>query len=93
VYEGQAWLVEIKSSNDKARFPLKNISKKQVGHGRYWRTGGAKEIFIIHSIPTNEFFFVPFEFIDKQFREGKSSLKWLQLAPYRREPTYEFYKE
>lgn len=91
VSKGQAWLVEIKSSNDLARFPLKNISKKQIGHGRKWVLAGAKEIFIIHWIPRNKFFFVPFRFINKQFVAKKSSINWDDLLVFEEPKEYRFY--
>ncbi len=92
IYNGQAWLVEIKSTIDEARFPLKNISKKQVGFGRYWRTAGVKEIFIIHHLLWNKFYFVPFRFIDEAFIEKRSSIKWDELTVFEEEKEYEFYK-
>jgi len=91
IHEGQAWLVEIKSSIDPVRFPLKNISKKQVGHGRYWRTAGAEEVFIIHHILTNNFYFVPFRFVDEWFKESVSSVKWEDLIIFKEAKEYEFY--
>ena len=91
IYNGQAWLVEIKSSIDKVRFPLKNISKKQVGYGRYWKTAGAKEIFIIHHLVTNKFYFVPFEQVDQWFREKVSSVKWEDLSIWQEDINYAFY--
>ncbi len=92
IYEGQAWLVEIKSTNDLARFPLKNIKKKQVGHGRYWRQAGAKEVFIIHHLIWNKFYFVPFAVIDQAFKEKRSSIKWDELAVWEEPFTFEFYR-
>lgn len=91
IHNGQGWLVEIKSSIDPIRFPLKNISKKQVGHGRYWRTAGAKEVFIIHHLLTDKFYFVPFDIVDQWFKDKISSIKWGDLTVYEREITYEFY--
>ncbi len=92
VHKGQVWLVEIKSTNDIARFPLKNISKKQVGFGRYWRAAGAKEVFIIHQIPWNKFYFVPFNFIDEKFKGKKASINWDEIEVFEREVDYEFYR-
>ena len=91
IYKGQAWLVEIKSTIDTARFPLKNISKKQVGHGRLWKAAGAKEIFIIHNLVTEKFYFVPFKFIDDAFREKRSSIYWEEFEPFEERKEYEFY--
>lgn len=93
IYRGQAWLVEIKSSMDKVRFPLKNISKKQIGHGRYWRRAGAKEVFIIHHLVTNKFYFVPFNYIDEAFREGRASIKWEELLIFQEDKEYAFYAD
>ncbi len=91
IHKGQAWLVEIKSSLDPVRFPLKNISKKQVGYGRYWRTAGVKEVFIIHHLLTNNFYFIPFKTIDEWFKEGRSSVKWDELIIWMEGKEYEFY--
>ena len=91
IYEGQAWLVEIKSSMDTVRFPLKNISKKQVGYGRYWRTAGAKEVFISHHLVTDKFYFVPFNIVDEWFKDGVSSVKWDDILIWQEDRTYEFY--
>lgn len=91
IYEGQAWLCEIKSSMDKVRFPLKNISKKQVGYGRFWRTAGAKEVFIIHHIVTDKFYFIPFNLVDEWFKEGVSSVKWDDILVWQEDNGYEFY--
>ncbi len=91
IHGGQAWLVEIKSTVDTVRFPTKNISKKQVGFGRFWRTAGVKEIFIIHHLVTNKFYFVPFREVDKWFKEGRASIKWDELLVWQEEKEYEFY--
>ena len=91
IYKGQAWLVEIKSTIDTARFPLKNISKKQVGHGRFWNLAGAKEVFIIHNLVTDKFYFVPFKFINEAFKEGRSSIYWEEFEPFEERKEYEFY--
>jgi len=91
IYKGQAWLVEIKSTIDAVRFPLKNISKKQVGFGRYWRTAGALEVFIIHHLVTNKFYFIPFSLVDEWFKEGRSSIKWDELLVWQEDKEYEFY--
>lgn len=91
IYKGVVWLVEIKSTFDLARFPLKNISKKQIGHGRAWTRVGAKEIFIIHKVPRKEFFFVPFSFINTAFEEGRSSVSWDELEVFKEDRKYEFY--
>lgn len=92
IYKSQTWLVEIKSSMDLVRFPLKNISKKQIGHGRKWQKAGAKEIFIIHNIPNNEFYFVPFKYIDELFKANQSSIKWDELLVFNEVKDYKFFK-
>jgi penicillin-binding protein-related factor A (putative recombinase) len=91
IYQGQAWLVEIKSTIDEKRFPLKNISKKQVGAGRYWRAAGAKEYFIIHQKVWNKFYFVPFTIINDLFKEGRSSISWSELTVWEEDVNYKFY--
>lgn len=91
IHRGQAWLVEIKSSIDPVRFPFKNISKKQVGYGRYWRIAGAKEVFIIHHLITDNFYFVPFDIVDQWFKDSKASIKWEELLQFKEDKYYEFY--
>lgn len=92
ISNGQTWLVEIKSSIDLVRFPLKNISKKQVGHGRKWQKAGAKEVFIIHNIPNNDFYFVPFRYINEAFKASQSSIKWDELLVFKESKNYKFFE-
>ena len=92
LYSSYTWLVEIKSSMDMARFPLKNIKKSQVGFGRRWQLAGALSIFIIHKIPTQEFFFVPCDIIYNKMQKGSASFKWEDLLQYRRNFDYEFWR-
>jgi penicillin-binding protein-related factor A (putative recombinase) len=91
IYQGQAWLIEIKSTIDEKRFPLKNISKKQVGAGRYWQAAGAREYFIIHQKVWNKFYFVPFTIINDFFKEGRSSIFWDEIEMWAEPKDYKFY--
>lgn len=92
VYKGMAILVEIKSSNDPVRFPLKNISKKQIGYGRRWVMAGAKSMFIIHRILTNEFYFVPLSEVNAKVASSSSSWKWDELEAFKKEDfTWKFW--
>ena len=92
IYKGQPILAEIKSSVDPDRFPLKNISKKQIGYGRRWVLAGAKSMFIIHRIQTNEFYFVPLTEVLKKFESKHKSWKWSELDYFKRTADYEFWK-
>lgn len=92
VYKGMAILVEIKSSVDPVRFPLKNISKKQVGYGRRWVMAGARSVFIIHNILTDEFYFVPLSEVNSKINSRSASWKWEELAKYKKESyTWKFW--
>jgi len=92
IYNGQTYLVEIKSSNDVARFPLKNISSKQIGHAQRWSFAGAKSIFIIHRIPTNEFYFVPFSEVLAKAKSKKASWRWEELQFYKQCKEYKWWQ-
>ncbi len=92
IYMGTVILTEIKSSYDPMRFPLKNISKKQIGTGRRWVAAGTKSMFIIHRLQTNEFFFVPLTEVLKKMDSGHKSWKWSELEYFKHEATYAFWK-
>ena len=91
MFRGQVYLTEIKSSIDPTRFPLKNISKKQIGYGKRWTGAGAKSIFIIHRLPTDEFFFVPLSEVTLRLGSRKASWLWSELEPFKHEVTYKFW--
>jgi penicillin-binding protein-related factor A (putative recombinase) len=91
IYKGHATLVEIKSSIDPVRFPLKNISKKQIGYGKRWIMAGASSMFIIHRMRTNEFFFLPFEEVYKKLQSKKASWRWEELTEFKKDYRWKFW--
>lgn len=92
MHKGHMWLVEIKSSMDPVRFPLKNISKKQIGYGKRWQGAGASSIFIIHRIETDEFFFVPLSEVLDKLKSKSASWHWSELEPFKNEAAYDFWQ-
>ncbi len=92
-FRGQAYLVEVKSSIDPARFPLKNISTKQLGYAMRYLKAGWKSMFIINRVPTNEWFFVSFETVFERFKSSKASWNWEELEPYKRDITHNFWSK
>ncbi len=92
-YDGQPWLVEVKSSVDPIRFPWKNISGKQLGFSKRYIHAGWESIFPIHRVELGVWYFVPFKFIWAQMKGGKSSIKWDLLDIFRRDLEFEFWIE
>lgn len=90
---GQPWLVEVKSSIDPVRFPWKNISPKQLGYSKRYIYAGWGSIFPIHRKELDVWYFVPFAFVWKQLKSGKSSIKWEDLDIFRRDLDFKFWEE
>jgi penicillin-binding protein-related factor A (putative recombinase) len=92
IHKGQATLIELKSSIDPVRFPLKNISKKQIGYGRRWTTAGANSMFIIQKIDVvDKFFFLPFSEVHRKLKSKKASWRWEELAEFEKDYTWKFW--
>jgi len=91
-YKATPWLIEIKSSIDCARFPMKNIKGTQFGIGRRYRLSGWKYMFIIHQKLWNYWYFVPFDFVFDLYSKGHRSIKWEALKPFLKHKTYNFWE-
>jgi len=92
-YRSSPWLIEIKSTVDCARFPMKNIKGTQFGIGRRYRLSGWKYMFVIHNIIWDSWYFVPFDYLFKLYSDGNRSVKWDSLKPFVREYKYKFWEE
>ena len=92
IYKGKPILVEIKSSIDPDRFPLKNISKKQIGAARRWNLAGAKSMFIIHRKPTDEWYFLCLKTVWEKYESGKKSWLWSELEDKKQVMGFPFWK-
>lgn len=90
-FRGQAYLVEVKSSIDPVRFPLKNISSKQLGYAMRYIKAGWKSIFVINRVPTNEWFFIDFVAVLEQFKSSKASWKWEELEAFKKPINHNFW--
>lgn len=90
--KGKSWLVEVKSSIDPKRFPLKNISGNQLGYAMRYIKAGWASMFVIHRMPTNEWFFVPFEVVITQFKSSKASFNWEDLMEFKNNLEFKFWE-
>lgn len=92
-YKATPWLIEIKSTIDCARFPLKNIKGTQFGIGRRYRLSGWKYMFVIHNLIWDSWYFVPFDFVFEIYNSGKRSIKWDEIRNFVRPYKYKFWEE
>ena len=90
-YDSQPWLVEIKSSIDPARFPLKNISGSQLGFALRYSKAGWKSIFIIFSYNNLCWYFVPLAVVYEKFKSKNASWKWEELEPFKQDVNFKFW--
>jgi penicillin-binding protein-related factor A (putative recombinase) len=91
-WRSQPWLVEVKSSVDLIRFPLKNISGSQLGFAMRYIKAGWRSMFILHHLPTQSWYFVPFSIVMDKFKSPAASWKWEELAKYKYEIKFEFWR-
>lgn len=91
-FSGTPWLVEVKSSIDPKRFPLKNISSKQIGFAMRYLKSGWKSMFVITRVTTNEWFYLPFEVVINQFMSKHASFTWEELVQYKHELNFNFWE-
>jgi len=90
-YKSTPWLIEVKSSIDLARFPLKNIKGTQIGLGRRYMLSGWNYMFVIHHVIWDLWYFVPFDFIYKTYMSKKRSISWKDLKPFTKQKKYKFW--
>jgi len=90
-YKAAPWLIEVKSTIDRARFPMKNIKGTQFGIGRRYRLSGWNYMFVIHHVSWDTWYFVPFDFMYEKSTSGIKSLKWEDLKVFAKNKDHKFW--
>jgi len=83
---GEMYYAEMKSSTDKSRFALKNISSGQIGAAKRQIAAGGKYYFYLHQLSDDRWFKVPAQVL---LDTNKSSIRWDELGSY----AWELYNE
>ena len=79
IWRGEMFFAEVKFSTIKDKFPLQNISRKQVAHARRVIKAGGSYYFFIKSYQYDQWFRVPAQYI---LTSNKAHLRWDELGEY-----------
>lgn len=80
VENGETYLADVKSTSHETSFPFSLIKREQLAAARMIVAAGGRYFFMVHHLPTNEWFKLPAAAV---VNSPKKSLKWSELGPYR----------
>lgn len=81
--EGVTSYAEVKSCSNKTSFPFSQIETGQWTAMVQVVAAGGKYVFFLHNLETNTWYAVPGNIIKTISEQGKQSVKWAELEPFR----------